>query len=437
MPYARTTSITPSLAAGYSKGGGSVATPFHKAIRPPHSRPCRICLVMIVKDETPVLRTCFDSVVDSVDYWVICDTGSTDGTQAFVRDYFAVKGVPGELHERPWRDFGTNRSEAFDLAHAAAQLHAIDYYFVMDADDEFRGDLNAFQREAATSKVRADAYTMDIELGQIAYTRMLLFAAAREWQFKGVLHEYPALKDSVVNEAADADVTYSVAHCPSALVRAGVHGNRTTSNPNKYRDDAAVLEAALRTDPTNARYTFYLGQSYFDAQDFETALKWYERRVAMGGWAEEVYCSLLQCARCKLNITKDMAVAELDFLRAHRYRPTRLEALFTLVAYYRTTSPQTAYAYGLLGVDAVFQPPQDALFVQKELYRHQFADHMAVCAHLMGHDSLSIRLNTLLIKRHHEGGTDIDFRRVRANLEMSYRRHAAFLRQLANSPIMR
>ena len=40
-----------------------------------------ICLNMIVKNEQPVIRRCLASVKEMIDYWVIVDTGSTDGTQ--------------------------------------------------------------------------------------------------------------------------------------------------------------------------------------------------------------------------------------------------------------------------------------------------------------------------------------------------------------------
>ena len=69
-----------------------------------------ICLNMIVKNEAHVIRRCLDSVRPLIDTWVIVDTGSTDGTQDLIREIFA--DLPGELHERPWHDFGYNRSES-------------------------------------------------------------------------------------------------------------------------------------------------------------------------------------------------------------------------------------------------------------------------------------------------------------------------------------
>ena len=45
-----------------------------------------ICLVMIVKNESQVIKKCLESVKDYIHYWVICDTGSTDGTQQIIKE---------------------------------------------------------------------------------------------------------------------------------------------------------------------------------------------------------------------------------------------------------------------------------------------------------------------------------------------------------------
>ena len=87
-----------------------------------------LCLNMIVKNEAPVIRRCIDSVRPIIDRWVIVDTGSTDGTQDIIREH--LLDLPGELHERPWRDFAHNRSEALELARAQS-----DYTLIIDADD--------------------------------------------------------------------------------------------------------------------------------------------------------------------------------------------------------------------------------------------------------------------------------------------------------------
>ena len=40
-----------------------------------------LCLCMIVKNEAKIITKCLDSISNYIDYWVISDTGSTDGTQ--------------------------------------------------------------------------------------------------------------------------------------------------------------------------------------------------------------------------------------------------------------------------------------------------------------------------------------------------------------------
>ena len=49
-----------------------------------------ICLNMIVKNEAHIICQTFDNLTKcfDFDYYVICDTGSTDGTQKKIVEYF-------------------------------------------------------------------------------------------------------------------------------------------------------------------------------------------------------------------------------------------------------------------------------------------------------------------------------------------------------------
>lgn len=59
-----------------------------------------ICLNMIVKNESAIIEKCLASAKPFIDYWVIVDTGSNDGTQQIIQKF--MKDIPGELHEKPW-----------------------------------------------------------------------------------------------------------------------------------------------------------------------------------------------------------------------------------------------------------------------------------------------------------------------------------------------
>ena len=88
---------------------------------------------MIVKNEARVITRCLDSLHSLVDYVLVEDTGSTDGTQTVIREWMLRNGVPGIVIDEPWRDFAFNRSHA--LA-ALRKLETVDYAMIIDADDQ-------------------------------------------------------------------------------------------------------------------------------------------------------------------------------------------------------------------------------------------------------------------------------------------------------------
>ena len=96
-----------------------------------------ICLNMIVKNEAHIICQTFDNLTKcfDFDYYVICDTGSTDGTQKKIVEYFEKLDISGEIHECKWKDFGHNRTEALEKAY-----NKTDYLFIFDADDKITGN---------------------------------------------------------------------------------------------------------------------------------------------------------------------------------------------------------------------------------------------------------------------------------------------------------
>ena len=153
-----------------------------------------ICLNMIVRNEAHVVREVLDAVAPYIDSWVIVDTGSTDGTQQVIREHLAARGVAGELYERPWRDFGTNRSEALRLAQGRA-----DYIWVIDADDLVVGSLDF-------AGLDADVYLLRCGEGTaMTYWRRQLFRDGMHWQYRGVVHEYATCDDPFVEQRLEGD----------------------------------------------------------------------------------------------------------------------------------------------------------------------------------------------------------------------------------------
>jgi glycosyltransferase involved in cell wall biosynthesis len=102
--------------------------------------PPTICLNMIVKNEAHIITKTLANVLANVPIreYVISDTGSTDGTQTMIRDFFAALNISGHVTQDEWRDFAHNRSLA--IRHAQT-LSRCDYLFMFDADDFIHGKM--------------------------------------------------------------------------------------------------------------------------------------------------------------------------------------------------------------------------------------------------------------------------------------------------------
>ncbi len=239
-----------------------------------------ICLNMIVKNEAHIIASTLENICNYVhfDYWVIVDTGSTDDTKQMIRDFFESKNIKGELHETDWKNFGFNRSDALSKA-----FNKTDYLFVFDADDLIVGDF------ILPLELNKDGYHLKFG-NNFSYVRLLLVNNRLHWKFMGVLHEYIICTNENYNCILDnIGGNYHIV--------SGKSGARS-NNPNKYRDDALILEKAYKDavemkDDIMVRYSFYCAQSYKDAGIAAKAIEWYKKRISHGGWNQEVFYSYI------------------------------------------------------------------------------------------------------------------------------------------------
>jgi tetratricopeptide (TPR) repeat protein len=318
----------------------------------------RICLNMIVKNESAVIERCLASLRDHIDAWVIVDTGSTDDTKEKIRK--SLEGIPGALHERPWRNFGSNRSEAVALAYESG----CDYFLFFDADDVLLAP------EGFTwPKLDAHVYELTLVYGNYRYARASLVSSKLHWRWVGVLHEY----------ADSTPMATSRGTLPQPQIRASTEGARS-GDPQKYHRDAEALEQGLRDEPDNLRYLFYLAQSYRDAGRPAEALPVYERRAAAGGWEEESWRSLLEAARLRERLAQPAEEVHRAYLKAFEARPTRAEPLVELARMMRGLS-RTPLAYLYAKHAASIAQPSDRLFVEADVYQWRALDELSIAAY--------------------------------------------------------
>jgi tetratricopeptide (TPR) repeat protein len=327
---------------------------------------------MIVRDEAGVIRRCLDSVRPLIDTWVIVDTGSVDGTADVIRDH--LRDLPGEIHERPWRDFGHNRTEALELARSKA-----DYVLVIDADEVLE-----VEPGFRLPPLDLDSYRILTRYSGHSYHRIQLVRSDLGFRYEGVLHEH-LTSDHAKTEGTLAGVV-NVPRSDGARSR----------DPAKYEKDAEILERALERDPGDTRSTFYLAQSFRDAGMLERAIAAYERRAAMGGWAEEVWYSLFQVGVLRQRLGAPTALVLEAHLRAHQYQPRRAEPLCALSSYHRGRA-EYALAHLFARPIAHCPRPDDGLFVDDALYEWRALDEYAIAAYYTGDHPAALAANDELL----------------------------------------
>ena len=336
-----------------------------------------ICLNMIVKNEAHVIAPTLENLCHYIhfDYWVIVDTGSTDNTKQIIYDFFKDKNIKGELHETEWKNFGFNRSDALSKA-----FNKTDYLLIFDADDRIVGDF------ILPTKLNLDGYHLKFG-DNFSYVRLLLVNNRLNWKFMGVLHEYI----NCMNENYNCKFENIEGNYHLISGKSGARSN----NPNKYRDDAMILEkaydeAAKLKDDIMVRYSFYCAQSYKDAGNDVKSIEWYKKRISHGGWNQEVYYSYITIGQlyAKMN---NIESAFYYWALSFNTDPERCEGIYYIIKHCREKGNfQIAYHYYKWIENNKTRNLLEKLFVTEDVYKYLLDYEFTIIACYVNQHKLAI-----------------------------------------------
>lgn len=349
-----------------------------------------ICLCMIVKNESHIIEKCLRSVAPLIDYYVICDTGSTDNTIDIIQKTTSELRLKGEVLRHKWVNFAHNRTLSLKagkaaqvvakaakeaqvvakagkaaqvLAKAAKAAKAADYLLVIDADETLQ-----FCKEfTKVQHLDKDAYNIETILGNIRFNRLQLLSTRLDWYYEGVVHEYPRAEG--LRTIDKLVYFYNVST---------VQGSRSR-NPNKYLDDAKLLEADLLVNKDNSRSIFYLAQSYRDAKCYDKARENYIKRLSMTGYDEELIVCYSQIGFCSKMLGDSIDSYIQYYLEGYKKFPHRLECLYDYISCLKNSGNSK------LAIDIGFRaaltpyPKDDQLFIIKDIYDFLFKVELANC----------------------------------------------------------
>jgi glycosyltransferase involved in cell wall biosynthesis len=333
----------------------------------------KICLNMIVKNESRIMQRCLESVLPFIDTWCIVDTGSTDGTQDIIKEI--LKDKPGILHERPWVNFGHNRNEALALARSWGEFTLLTDADMVLVDKGFKKD---------ELDVNIDVYDIAQDNLGTYYHNMRVLNNAKTWKCIGVTHEFYDCTEGVQTRKVLNTLFFD------DISDGGSKGD-------KFTRDIALLEQGLIDEPENGRYMFYLAQSYRDFGNLDKAIEWYTKRVEFGGWEEEQWFAQYMVGWCMVNKDATFNDAYPSLMKAWMMRPWRSEPISVLAGLAKKLG-MWQHAYQLSKICATTPwPANDVLFIVKSIYGPFSVDEFAVAAYWAGNYGEAEQANLSLL----------------------------------------
>lgn len=255
-----------------------------------------IKLVLIVKNEEKFIERCLESAKPLISSWSIVDTGSTDDTKKIIRK--TLRRVPGKLHERPFVDFGHNRTEALALAREEAG-----WLLELDADMTVEAHPDLLKWLAGDPDPSVDAWMVSVLDSGTHWRLPRLIRAKHEWRYIGPVHEY--LDTSAIKRRALLGLT--------------LHHHGSSRHPiQKFDHYLTLLKPGLEAgDP---RAVFYSAECLRFLGCHAEAVELYRQREKMDSFEEEAWYAAYQAAKLSRN-------AE-ELVEVWKRRPWRPEPLW-------------------------------------------------------------------------------------------------------------
>jgi glycosyltransferase involved in cell wall biosynthesis len=298
-----------------------------------------IALVTMTKNGIKKLPNLFASVVGFVSKAVILDTGSTDGAQEWVR---TQKFFPATLIETPFVNFQETRNALMKCAKDSA-----DWLLLLDDDMGLKFQEPMIDVKKKLSKAFG-AYLLEHDHGTLTYWVGRIVRGDLDWKYKGVTHEYLEGSGFGNPQLEGVKVWHTYGHPPEKFIR-----------------DLHLLSADIARDPNDYRTIFYLANTLRDMGHTLAAIRFYEMRVKMGGWDQEVYSAMYEAAR--------LARDPVAMAKAHAFRPQRAEAAAWLSGYYKFIAVDQITHAQWERIRAAIPMTNDVLFVNPMAYGPQFA----------------------------------------------------------------
>lgn len=220
----------------------------------------KIVMITMFKNEASVIGRMLESCLPHVDYYVMQNNGSTDGSDEIAKEFLIKNKLSGEIYEveEGWVGFGWNRDHL--IQHCQNLNHECDWILKMDCDEMLEVDSDFDW--SILEKTETQAFHVSIVAGTTIYQRAWLWNSKLKWRFNhDPCHETIYCEDPEIGEK------YEVLDLPIGFRHRSSNEGQSWSNPFKFVSDSLILEEKMiKENSFNNLYHFwYIGKSYFDS----------------------------------------------------------------------------------------------------------------------------------------------------------------------------
>jgi glycosyltransferase involved in cell wall biosynthesis len=331
-----------------------------------------IVLNMIVRNESKIIKRMLESVYPFITTFVILDTGSTDDTVEIINQFAADHPLtmPGRVFYAPEMYCGEENFNFKDSRNYALMLCAglCDYILFMDADmiiDPHMTPDWLFETLRVNHDIENPPAYRVIQDSNGFYnfnTRLVpnivKDIVGKKMRYYTFTHEYISLPPNYK--------TVFISHDDFYINDVGDGGSKT----NKYVRDIRLCSKGMMEDEDREqlqdRYSFYLANTYYykgceesakaaamDAGEdmanmaivanhsLKEACRWYDVRIAIGKWDQEVWCSHYNKGKAYMKmIPPEKEKAVYCWCLAYEAYPHRIENLYELVRHFKSEYKQ-------------------------------------------------------------------------------------------------
>ena len=167
-----------------------------------------------------------------------------------------------------------------------------------------------------------DYYSIFQENEEIRYHNTRIVRNNGCFYYRGVTHEIILSRDKVDGEVMEDDI---------AKIEDLEDGG---CKENKLIRDKKLLESHIDDKEMRGRYSFYLASTLVALGEIDRAVFYYEERLKLGGWEQELWCCCYRLGGIFLK-RQDIHKSIFYFLEAYNHCPERVENLYYLVTIYR------------------------------------------------------------------------------------------------------